>query len=278
MTKRYYEKGRLKYFSRNQLIDFDPPTISAIAIAISIFIFGLVVFVSFNTWSKLINSKSEILESKIKKEGDLYALNFIEPPHDSPEEIKQQVKAQEITPPSEINKELTKEVTPEKKLHTLAKPEVKPTPKPMLAEAQKNNEPKPTVENKPTPSKDSGSTSTTPDAQSPLSVNSTSEQAESEEHIFYRKLLESFILEKLTLYKSSFPDKWKRIGGSFIVDVDIVDGEKPTFTIITNSPNFYFNQVSDLILKTIKYPALKNYNLKKYHQTFILTYRPYGDD
>ncbi len=276
MAKRFYEKGRFKYFSRSQLIDFDPPTFAAIVITFSIFIFGFAIFASFKKWTKLFDhSKTVKLEVKVKKEGDLYALSFIEPPQDSPEELKQQVKAQEITPPPEVIK--AEEKMPEKKAIP-PKLEVKATPKPVVADTSKKAEATPPPENKKIPSNSTGPTSIAPDAQSPLSVSSTTEQAESEEHIFYRKLLESMIFEKLSLYKSSFPDKWKTIGGSYIVDVDIIDGGKPTFTIITNSPNFYFNQVSDVILKGIKYPTLKNYNLKKYHQTFIFTYRPYGDE
>jgi outer membrane biosynthesis protein TonB len=277
MAKKFYEKGRFQYFSRNQLIDFDPQTFAAIIITFSIFIFGFVIFASLKKWTKLLNSsKTEKLEIKEKKDGDLYALSFIEPPQDSPKELKQQVKAQAITPPPEIVKDIKPEEKIPEKLPVPPKPEVKVMPKPIVADTPKKPEAAP-KENKIPPSAGNGSTSVA-DTQSQLTVSSTSEQAETEEHIFYRKLLESMIVEKLSYYKSSFPDKWKAVSGSYIVDIDIIDGGKPTFTIITTSPNFYFNQVSDVILKGIKYPTLKNYNLKKYHQTFIFTYRPYGEE
>ena len=97
MHKKYYEKGRLRYFSRNQLIVFDYPTVTAICYSIAIFIFGSLILISLKQWTKLLDSIPPKTNNSVaieKKEGDKLALDFI----DTPEEIMQLVKAQEKSP------------------------------------------------------------------------------------------------------------------------------------------------------------------------------------
>lgn len=278
MSKKYYEKGRLKYFSRNQLIIFDSPTIIAVSISIAIFLFGSLIVFSLKQWTDLLNRKPAVTNINKKKDTEI-TLNLI----DEPAEIIEQLKKLEIPPLPEKITENKNEPSEDK----LAKVEPKPIPefKPLLiSKAEpvvKKVESIANAEKKtPAPKAAIGSTGSTtmvPDSQSPLAVNTATEQAETEEHIFYRKILESMIQEKLTAYKSSFEDKWKTVAGSYIVDINLSEKGILEIKVVTTSPNFYFNQISDRIIRTIKYPPLKSYNLKSYHQTFIFTYRPYGN-
>lgn len=281
MEKKYYEKGRLKYFSRNQLIVFDYPTIAAISYSLAVFLFGSLILLSLKQWTKLLDaippktSPSTALE---KKEGDAMALDFIEIPADIP----QQLKSQEQAPiPEKLIENL--QTKPDEKLvkiepELLPKPKAETKPEPIVKKAKLTDIPPEmkAQEVKLAPKVATGSTSITPDNQSPIALHSTTEAAETEEHIFYRKLLESMIEEKIKPYKSEFPDKWKAIAGSYIVELNISANDKVEIKLVTSSPNFFFNHVSSTVISSIKYPSLKTYGLKSYHQTFIFTYRPYG--
>jgi outer membrane biosynthesis protein TonB len=282
MSKKYYEKGRLKYFSRNQLIVFDSPTIIAVSISIAFFLFGSLIVFSLKQWTDLLNSKPAVTNINKKKDTEI-TLNLI----DEPAEIIEQLKKLEIPPLTEKIADNKNEPTEEKVAKAehnpipQPNPEFKPLPTPKVEPVVKKVEPVVSSEKKPPEPKavtgSTGSTTMAPDKNSPLALNTATEQAETEEHIFYRKILESMIQEKLTTYKSSFEDKWKTIAGSYIVDIDLSDKGKLEIKVVTTSANFYFNQISDHIIRTIKYPPLKSYNLKSYHQTFIFTYRPYGN-
>lgn len=279
MSKKYFEKGRLRYFSRYQMIVFDYATIAAICYAIAAFIFGSLTLVAINQWTQFFNNKPPKPKQSsaiVKKEGDLIEIDFMDSPKDILPLAQIQEKAQTPEKAPEKIDEKPQEVFSKIEPKPIAKPipEVKPTT------IVKKETPVPIIDKKaPEPAKtvSTGPTSMVPDSRSPISVNSTTETAETEEHIFYRKLLESMIEEKLKAYKTAFPDKWKTVAGSYIVDVDITATGEVQINLVTPSPNFFFNNVSEVIIKSIKYPHLKTYGLKTYHQTFIFTYRPYGN-
>lgn len=279
MSKKYFEKGRLKYFSRYQMIVLDYSTVAAICYAIAAFIFGSLTLIAISQWTqffKAIPLKPKESAALVKKEGDLIEIDFMDTPKEllpltqipekaqTPEKIAENIESKAPEMPPKVEPKIAPKPAPEIKPAPIVKKETPvPVPEKKVPEMAK--------------SAPSGTTSVAPDNQSPITVNSTTETAETEEHIFYRKILESMIEEKLQAYKTTFPDKWKTVAGSYIVDVNITAKGEVQINLVTSSPNFYFNNVSEVIIKSIKYPHLKTYGLKTYQQTFIFTYRPYGN-
>ncbi|PCJ63002.1 MAG: hypothetical protein COA79_02480 [Planctomycetota bacterium] len=279
MKKNFYENGRMKYYQRQQIIEFDFSTLSAIAITIIFMFFCIVLLLMLNAIGYLpevlLNQFSQKKENtSIAEEGDTQPieLSFIETP------IKQTIQKvivenKKLEEPNKPVITLNKK-TSNKKIIVVNQHKEPAPPKPIQKLPAPPKKIKEIVKKEEIKEKATTSISSTTNSKEIFQVSVTKNKNESFNNSKIRLYLMAQIQEKITLYKEYVPKKWKYIGGSYIMDITLEKNKKPQRKTVSNTVNFYFNQIVERTFKSIQYPSLKKYKLEKYDEAFIITYRP----
>lgn len=279
MKKSFYENGRMKFYQRQQIIELDASTFSAIAITMVVFFFSGVILIMLNAIDLLPAAIFHKATAKDTKHfnadtGDSQPLEiaFIETP--IKQTILPQVEAKVEKEPKA--KTVVKEVATETEKIIVNEHKKAPPPRPLKKKLLVNNKKevikpkkKETIKKElpqiPASSADSNQTFL-------VKSKLTEDETHTERRI--RFYLTAQVQQKINLYKEYIPDKYKYIGASYIMKVELNKNQKAKKITLSTSNNKFLNLYVIRTFDTIEYPPIEKYKLEKYIHTFVIYYRP----